>query len=374
MNHPTAQKSSARFEHLDGIRGSMALWVFFGHLYFACNAKALPLGPPGQAVEVFMVLSGFLMAFHWEKRYSSGISANTLGDFYGRRFFRIVPLFALLAIVAHFTHVVVTTDRMEVIQVLHDGGRASEQRDIGPLSWSNLVLHLTFLFGLLPSVVSTNSLPDWSISLEVQFYLIMPFLMVGLRKLGLLTVSLSVLAIGLVANVFIGTYHGGEGFIVFPQPSFLPLKIHVFLVGVLLALAFLRRDSFREALPYLLLTVLIIALSDWSWRVILILMFLAGPLFMADSSREFGVRLLECRFMKWIGDLSYSIYLVHNLIMYPVLAFLVGLPWFVSLKSMPRFGVSLLVIMPLVLLSSYLLFRFVEKPGIRIGRQILSKK
>ena len=78
-----------RFDHLDGIRESMALWVFFGHLFYACNAKVIPIGPPGQAVEVFMVLSGFLMAFHWEKRYSSEISIKSLSDFYGRRFFRI---------------------------------------------------------------------------------------------------------------------------------------------------------------------------------------------------------------------------------------------------------------------------------------------
>ncbi len=374
MSDVKEKSDPVRFDHLDGIRGAMALWVFFGHLYYACNASVLPLGPPGQAVEVFMVLSGFLMAFHWEKRYQAGISRKTLADFYGRRFFRIFPLFAVLVLVAHFCHVAITTDRMEVIRVLHDGGSLSDQRDISPLSWSNLALHLTFLFGLFPSAASSNSLPGWSISLEMQFYLVVPFLMVGLQRLGVLTVSLSVLAIGILTNALIGVYHGSEGIIVFPQPSVLPLKIHVFLVGILIALAFLRRRSFRDALPFLLLTILIVALSDWSWRVTIILVILAGPLFVADHSREIAVRIFESRPMKWIGDISYSLYLVHNLIMYPVLAALAALPWFVNLGSVPRFGLSLVIIMPLVVIASWLLFKFVEKPGIQIGRQFLSKK
>ena len=108
--------------------------------------------------------------------------------------------------------------------------------------------------------------------------------------------------------------------------------------------------------------------------MILIMILLAGPLFLVSSSRELGVRMLESRFMKWIGDLSYSIYLVHNLIIYPVLSRLAEFSWYTSLGNLSRFGVSLFLITPIVVGVSYLLFRFVEIPGINLGRKILSKK
>lgn len=275
-----AAKEKVRFDHLDGIRGSMALWVFLGHLYFACNARIIPFGAPALAVEIFMVLSGFLMAFHWEKRYSEDFTVKALGDFYARRFFRIVPLFFLLVLVAHVTHVAIATERAKIVEILHNSSGSVHSPDVSPLSWGNLLLHLTFLFGLLPGVVSTNNLPDWSISLEIQFYLLVPFLMVGLKRLGLLTISVGVLIIGVMSNQVIGVYAGSSGIVTFPQPSILPLKIHVFMVGILVAMAYNRRDQFRESMPYLLTALMIVALSGWSWRVMIILGFLVVPLFL----------------------------------------------------------------------------------------------
>ena len=44
---------------LDGLRGAMAFWVFYGHLQITCLGTVPRFGHPAGAVDMFMVLSGF---------------------------------------------------------------------------------------------------------------------------------------------------------------------------------------------------------------------------------------------------------------------------------------------------------------------------
>jgi len=48
---------------LDGIRGLLAMWVFWGHICIFVGLKMPILGTPALAVDLFMLLSGFLMAY-----------------------------------------------------------------------------------------------------------------------------------------------------------------------------------------------------------------------------------------------------------------------------------------------------------------------
>src|ERR1700741_1786618 len=88
---------------LYGLRGAMAFWVFYGHLRISCLGSPPRFGHPANAVDVFMVLSGFLMTYHWIGRESKfNNHARQTGDFYLRRFFRIAPLYYLLFTIAFF--------------------------------------------------------------------------------------------------------------------------------------------------------------------------------------------------------------------------------------------------------------------------------
>jgi peptidoglycan/LPS O-acetylase OafA/YrhL len=44
---------------------------------------------------------------------------------------------------------------------------------------ANILTHITFLFGLFPQYASNDVLPDWSLSLEMQFYVAIPLILCG---------------------------------------------------------------------------------------------------------------------------------------------------------------------------------------------------
>jgi peptidoglycan/LPS O-acetylase OafA/YrhL len=197
--------------------------------------------------------------------------------------------------------------------------------------------------------------------------------MIILKNWGVLTTSILTLGVALLTNQVIGVYQGSSGVIVFPQPSFLPLKIHVFFVGMLVAIAYLNRGNYSKSLLPCLLVILIISLSDWSWRVIIIFTLMSLPLFFSECVDDLFIRIFEAKIFKWLGEISYSLYLVHNLILYPVLGLLCKQDWFLSLTGMSRYGVAFLIISPLVISISWFLFFTIERGGIRLGNSYLRK-
>jgi peptidoglycan/LPS O-acetylase OafA/YrhL len=82
---------------LNLIRGFLAMYVLFGHCANATGASLKLLQGAGHAVDVFMLLSGFLMAlnFHVREKIEPWGKASTLVSFYTRRFFRIAPVYYL---------------------------------------------------------------------------------------------------------------------------------------------------------------------------------------------------------------------------------------------------------------------------------------
>jgi peptidoglycan/LPS O-acetylase OafA/YrhL len=83
---------------LNGIRAFAAFWVVTGHC-FIWGGSWLDMSVPAPkiAVDLFMVLSGFLMAYTVQNREASesmSSPANWL-RFYARRYFRLAPAYYL---------------------------------------------------------------------------------------------------------------------------------------------------------------------------------------------------------------------------------------------------------------------------------------
>lgn len=158
---------------LDGIRGLAILWVF------AFHANALLAGVPpagahgwGQSlaekgmlgVQIFFVLSGFLLALPWMQAAAVAGPRPRLGRFFARRARRILPAYWL-----HLTLLVAV-----VLPILHGGDQILET-DVGRL---NLWLHVSLLHFLHPGSASSLgiNMALWSLSIEAQFYLLLPLL------------------------------------------------------------------------------------------------------------------------------------------------------------------------------------------------------
>jgi len=83
--------SSGRIGSLDGLRGIAALWVLIGHAMLLTGWHLPLIGDPDLGVDLFIMLSGFLMVFHYQLRQEKEpwSEISTWSNFWTRRFFRI---------------------------------------------------------------------------------------------------------------------------------------------------------------------------------------------------------------------------------------------------------------------------------------------
>ncbi|HEV8267344.1 MAG TPA: acyltransferase family protein, partial [Thermoanaerobaculia bacterium] len=146
--------SSGRVDELDGLRGLLALWVAVSHVFcwtgFAALALPRPLGRlwtefvyAGPAVEIFMILSGFAIAFLLVER------GETHLGFLRGRLFRIYPVYlAALAVAlasSAVTPFVLRTAAWRDVPYFQMVGTFVESERAAP--GTHLLWHLTLLNG-----------------------------------------------------------------------------------------------------------------------------------------------------------------------------------------------------------------------------------
>lgn len=369
-------KSDGNIACLDGLRGMAALWVVLGHGAQLTGLPIALLNRPDYGVDLFIVLSGFLMAYHFIGRAKAEPweDERTWYIFWLRRFFRISPLYYVLLVVAFLVGPAIGEMRFLVDHFLHRGISPERYLDTGSI---NLLAHLSFLFGVLPAYAYRTPLPDWSIGLEMQFYLAFPFLMLAIRAIGWVrgaaVIAVSALAIDLA-------FHRAG--IVFPMPAFLPLKLPLFLTGMLIAAALAdERDrgvrvtmalglALVPTLPGDGATGAVIRAAIAAVFAMLILKdlrprLLARPVAVLDH-------LLANRAARWLGEMSYGTYLLHLLFLNAVAGWLVA-RYGHDINSPVRFCLAMAVVIPATLVTSYVCHHAIEQPGTRLGRAVIRR-
>lgn len=233
----------------------------------------------------------------------------------------------------------------------------------------NLLLHLTFLFGLIPHASSSTLLPDWSLSLEMQFYLIFPLLFLVSTRIGW---ERMVLGIGIPVAILAAAWHYAFRFnwvsiqYAFAEPSFLLFKLQYFLIGMgIYKLA--ARPVWNSRDNYLSLTLLLILctlqVGYGGKRVVVILMAL-GMLTLAFYGQRNNFSCFHWSLVRRLSDSAYSVYLFHGFFIsmagYWFAAEVVSNPW-----------LMLVWVISTTLVWSIVVERWVERPGIELGRRVL---
>lgn len=85
-------------------------------------------------------------------------------------------------------------------------------------------------------------------------------------------------------------------------------------------------------------------------------------------------KLLNNRLSTWLGDVSFSVYLLHLLIVIPLIAQLLNHTDIEFRSDMARFLIVCVCAIPLTYALASLLYKYVEKPGIRMGKRLLKPK
>ena len=182
MTEPTATR--AYYPALDGLRGLAILLVAFYHNFGFINYFFFGwLG-----VDLFFVLSGFLITDILLKTKND---PHYLKNFYGRRVLRIFPVYYLTLIVLLFIVPVINKDLLHV----------RYYQDHQLWLWTYLQNWL-YIFNP-PPADSLGLTHLWSLAVEEQFYLVWPFVILLIRHVKPLFVFMFVLLVAIIAIRFI---------------------------------------------------------------------------------------------------------------------------------------------------------------------------
>ena len=298
MNAPEAPRPDPhRFVVLDSWRGIAALAVALHHLDGSAPFFASTLhGELSRAVDFFFVLSGFVIATSYGQRLAHGFPFTR---FMMLRIGRIWPLHAALVLVYL---------ALEMGLWLHGGGSGGDRAPFtGPRDLATLVPALLLLQAWIWPGRDLWNVQSWSVSVELGLYVGAALLwrLAGPRAnlvgLALALTALTVLAgsAGLSDQVLRGIAGFGLGMAcrtAWPWvealviPSFAAAILELLLVG---------------AVIFALATGQSVVLDDGLFAVMILLF-----------GREQGPlsRLLRTAPARWLGVLSYALYMVHGLV------------------------------------------------------------
>jgi peptidoglycan/LPS O-acetylase OafA/YrhL len=310
-------------------------------------------------VQLFFIASALTIFLSLNSRQSKESSPTR--NFFIRRFFRIAPMFYLAILV--FTIM----------------ARPSASTGI---SWWFIPLTAAFLHGWLPDTINSVVPGGWSIAVEFTFYLITPLLFRWIKNIrsALLFIALSI-PLGwsltrLAASFFITFYPEKYYFVVytFTQQWFFT-NLPVFAVGILTYLLFQKyKDLQDRRLGYTLLALAVILmvafLSVSTYEDLLTRYFLSAVAF---SFLTFGLYFSNSGVLlnpaiQWIGKLSFSMYLVHFLVLKIITPFFPqGILRGGNKGFLLAFGMVLVVTVAFSLITYFV----IEKNGIALGKRVI---
>jgi len=301
-------RSAARFPSLDGLRSVSIVPVFWHH----CTTGPLPgiLGKGPLGVDLFFVISGFLITtlLLRERDDTGRISAR---GFYARRALRIFPLYyGVLALYVVNAWLIMP----------HAPQRAHFFRSLPFFATYTTNWFVDFA---VPHPVSFAF--SWSLAAEEQFYLVWPWVLGATlfasaprtRWLVPVLVSLALLAVdqGVEHGLWMGALPEGSlarrmvASIASPicMGALLGLLLHA-RRGYRLAYAVLGRSwSAAIAFGALVLSAYLDGVPLWLAQLLMTLL-VAACVVRPDHSL---VALLDRPWVRWVGTVSYGIYLFH---------------------------------------------------------------
>lgn len=303
-----SQMKTTRFEALDGWRGLAALAICFYHVPVVLPMlQKLPRWENMELmVDLFLVLSGFVIAHSWGDRIRDGGSFRA---FAAKRFWRIMPMhIAMLAVLVMLELAKLAATKVVALPL--EAAPFTETKSVAKLV-SNLFLTQAMHFH-----ESTSwNLPAWSISVEFWTYMVFGGIVLFARRLAM---PVFVLMVGCALAVLVAV--SPRTLLVSNDWGF-ARAIYDFFVGAATYQLFRRgvlRSSFggigEVATVGLVLLFLCYARQDFSiWFAPF--MFAMLVVVFAQSKGPVN-RALESRPVQALGLWSYSIYMLHDVLNY----------------------------------------------------------
>lgn len=361
---------------LSGLRGFAALWVMVYHLWALSGTPrpvltlgvveldfTLPLSLGWAGVDIFFVLSAFLLALPFAEARAGLIAPVPLRDYFRRRALRILPAYYMQLLI------------LLALAALFGVGRT--------LSPWEFFAHLFVLFHVTSPPVAPLLGVWYTLTPECMYYLVLPLAALWFRPRRWLGLLLLAVVTMLVFRAWVDTTFGaapiGERVNLLAQ---LPARIDQFMLGSLAAYALVQgglhamrraREEWIAVAALLVVVVLAIWLQreaqaywhgaaiHYAWHGLFALAIAVLCVLAVRGSRVMGA-LFDNQVLAFLGRISFSLYLWH----FPLFQWIAGAPWAKTLPGSPALHLLTLGV-PAAIATAWLSWRCVERPFVRLA-------
>ncbi|ELF7274582.1 acyltransferase [Salmonella enterica] len=326
---------------LTGVRGIAAIYVV---LYHFTNARIPFIWNGYLAVDLFFVLSGFIMCMVYSKNFASKISVSGFGKFLWHRFARIYPLYLFVLI------------STIIIQVAESSLPSTQTLIINFMMWQNL-----FNNGMVGA--------SWPVSVELIAYLIFPPLMFLLANKKWLCFIIIYTSMSILFYITTIDNPGSSGPLdIYSGIPSLMRGVCGFSIGVCCYVLFDKYKSILNVITYtqdILAVLLIACLLIKGMDVVFVI--LTG-LYISSLYYSTGITgwFLSTKPIHYLGEVSFSIYLTHLMIQRHFTFEINAITEYLDVSYINE--ISVMVISTFLL--SVLTFHLVEKPSRHILRKL----
>ncbi|MCO7512409.1 acyltransferase [Serratia fonticola] len=305
-------------------------------------------------VDLFFMISGFIIALSTSKAQSNKI------DFSIKRFFRVYPLFIICLTSLIFLNPIYS--ETEIIRSVFLAG--TNYSEAAPFFGYNILF------------------PAWTLSYEIYFYIVFLVSMSISHKHRILISSAFLILPTLVLQKIFNGSVSLESNVKLDLDPALPLGPLNFIISPMLIefvmgmIAFKASQYFhlmknKKYISFILFS-LFACFYFYGYRYdfgpanfgIWAFTLLIGSLLLDNSIKGYGSQSL-----RKLGDISYSLYLIHAIIMIVMIKYQASIPMY-DTNGIAKF---LLIVSTSLFVSLYV-HKYIEMPILKIGRTIISKR
>ncbi len=372
--------TKAHYDLLDGLRGVAALMVIWYHVFegfaFASNSAIETLNHGYLAVDFFFILSGFVIGYAYDDRWGKSL---TMKDFFKRRLIRLHPMVVLGAVLGAITFCI----------------QGSVQWDGTHVAISMVMLSLLCTIFFIPAMPGAGyevrgngemfplNGPCWSLFFE---YIGNILYALFIRRLSNKALAVMVVLLGVALTLFaifdVSTYGnigvgwtldgvnflGGSLRMLFPfslgmllSRNFKPVKVKgAFWICTLVLIALFSVPYLEGAEPVCM---------NGVYEAFCIVVAFPILVWLGASGSTTDKR--STQICKFLGDISYPIYVIHYPLMYLFYAWLIKN----QLYTLGETWQVALCVYALCIVLAYLSLKFYDEPLRKyLAKRFLSKK
>ena len=362
-----------RFEVLDSFRGLAALFVVIHHMHYSDSISELSFFKHSALfVEFFFILSGFVLAHGYA--YKKDLHFK---DYFIARTFRILPLhFVVLGAFILF--------ELAKLWIHHNVMTLNTIPFENSVAVSEILPNMFLLQAWLPFAHSTSfNPPAWSISIEYYMYMI--FFITLLFKSYLKEISWFVISLSMFTFIVIH----------FNIEQAILRGLSSFFLGALVYLVYktfhtkvsLSNHFFTFFEIVLFIAIYYVIASDIAYQSIVVSVLFAVSVWVFSFEQGYISSFLKHKIFLYFGKLSYSIYMVHVLILFGFIWVILLIEKIFTVKFIvivngmtyidlghPMYNNLLIVfLLGIILFVSSLTYKYIEKTGQNWGKNLRNK-